>query len=216
MRTSWEVPTADHTPYSITTGSEPAPGASREERSDPRQKMISELTKERLDDFFHYLDRHVAENGSHATGLFLPLDRSRSNLSDEMRSKFEHGLNKVHGENGWRRTWIAQDQQSRVVGHADIRANDKLYAGHRVVLGMGVDRDHRGRHIGLDLLMHTVAYCRTVPGIDWIDLEVLATNTKAINLYRRAGFQQVGMIEDMFRIDGVPYDHVSMALNVER
>lgn len=176
---------------------------------------ITELKKERLDSFFQYLGRHVSENGSDGTDPFLPLSRSQSKLSDRLRSKFEDGLNKDLGEQGWRRTWVALDHENTIIGHADIRSNDQLNAGHRVILGMGVDRDHRKQRVGLSLLVRIIDHCRTAPGISWIDLEVISTNTTARDLYDKMGFIQTGMTEDMFRIDGTSYDYVSMTLNVE-
>lgn len=176
---------------------------------------ITELNKERLDSFFQYLVRHVAENGLNGTTPFLPLTREQSKLSDELKSKFEDGLNKEFGENGWRRTWLAINQQNNIVGHADIRSNNQLNAGHRVVLGMGVDSNHRRQNIGLHLLENIISYCKANPKISWIDLEVISNNTKAKSLYDKIGFKQSGLTKDMFRIDTISYDYISMALNVE-
>lgn len=176
---------------------------------------IAELTKERLDGFFQYLDRHVSENGLNGTDLFLPLTLQQSVLSSELRSKFEAGLSKAFGESGWRRTWLAIDEENTIIGHADIRANPQLNAGHRVVLGMGVDREHRRQKVGLGLLLNLIDHCRKDPRIGWIDLDVVSINTKAKTLYDKLGFVQVGLVEDMFRIDHVSYSYVSMALNVE-
>lgn len=176
---------------------------------------ITELNKEKLDNFFQYLARHISENGLNGTDLFLPLTRQQSELSDELKSKFEDGLEKEVGENGWRKTWLAMNEENNIVGHADIRSNNQLNARHRVVLGMGVDKNYRRQKIGSNLLVKIIDYCKANPKISWLDLEVISSNTKAKNLYEKMGFRQVGRTEDMFRIANVSYDYICMTLNVE-
>lgn len=177
---------------------------------------ITELSKERLDDFFRYLERHLSENGANGASLFLPLSRERSTLTSELRSTFEGGLEREFGEHGWRRTWLAMDHANKVIGHVDIRSHAQLNTGHRVLLGMGVDRDHRRQKIGSGLLLHVIDHCRRDPRISWIDLDVISTNAKAIALYDKAGFGHVGTTQDKFRIDSISYAYSSMALNVDK
>lgn len=176
---------------------------------------ITELNKESLDNFLSYLATHISENGLNGTDLFLPLTLEQSKISNELKSKFEDGLNKEYGENGWRKTWLAINHENNIVGHADIRSNNHLNAGHRVLLGMGVDSNHRRQGTGLNLLTTIIDYCKANPKISWIDLEVIANNTKAKSLYCQIGFSQVGLTEDMFRIDNISYDYIGMTLNVE-
>jgi len=176
---------------------------------------IIELNKERLENFFQYLARHISENGLNGTDPFIPLTRQQSELSNELKSKFENGLEKEFGENGWRRTWLAINEENNIVGHADIRSNNQLNAEHRVVLGMGVDKNYRRQKIGFNLLVEIINYCKANPKISWLDLEVISSNTKAKSLYEKIGFRQVGLTEDMFRIDNVSYDYICMTLNME-
>lgn len=176
---------------------------------------IQELNKENLYDFFDYLAFHISENGLDGASLFLPLSRIQSTLSEALKSKFEDGLTKNFGEQGWRKTWLAINQENKIVGHADIRSNNQLNAEHRVALGMGVDRYFRREKIGQGLLDHVINYCKANPEIGWLDLEVMANNEKAKRLYEKMGFRQVGLIEDMFRIDNTSYNYIHMTLAVE-
>ena len=175
---------------------------------------IHPLTEERLQDFFEYLTRHVAENGQEGALLFLPLSKAQSALSAEMKAKFASGLQQAFGEAGWRQVWVATDQDLRIVGHIDLRTHREQNAGHRVLLGMGVDRNFRHQHIGRKLMETVIAFGRNHPQISWIDLEVLDNNTPAKSLYQKMGFEQVGVTRDMFRIDHVSYAYASMTLQV--
>jgi len=59
-----------------------------------------------------------------------------------------------------------------------------------------------------------INFCKEEKEIEWIDLQVLSSNTPAKNLYLKLGFEVVGNYRDMFRIEGQSYDYTSMTLNV--
>ena len=106
---------------------------------------IKELNKDRLDDFFQYLNIHLSENGQKGTALFQPLSKHQSTLSDEWKAKFEDGMNE---KAGWRKVWIAINEEEKIAGHIDIRSQNQPNAEHRVLLGMGVDSNFRNLKIG--------------------------------------------------------------------
>ena len=177
--------------------------------------IIKELDNERLKEFFHYLTIHISENGQNGNNLYFPLSREQSILSNELMKKFKEGLNKDFGENEWRKVWIALNQENKIVGHLDLRSNNQLNSGHRVLLGMGVDINFRSLKIGYNLLEFIIEYCRQNPKIIWIDLEVMTKNIPAKNLYEKMGFEHLSTIKDMFRINSISYDYTFMTLNVE-
>jgi ribosomal protein S18 acetylase RimI-like enzyme len=91
-----------------------------------------------------------------------------------------------------------------------LRARADEEAAHRVMLGMGVHRNARRQGLGLRLIGQAEAWARA-RGFAWIDLEVLSVNQAAIALYRQAGFEQTGEVQDMFRIDGEPHAYTAMS-----
>jgi len=176
---------------------------------------IKELENENLKDFFQYLTIHISENGQNSPTLYFPLSKEQSTLSDELKIKFKEGMNKEIGEIGWRKVWVAFNQESKIVGHIDIRSKNQLNAEHRVLLGMGVDINFRSLKIGQKMLEFLIEYCRKNPKISWIDLEVMTNNTPAKNLYEKMNFEHLSTTKDMFRINNILYDYTSMTLNVE-
>lgn len=114
--------------------------------------LIKELDNERLEDFFHYLTIQLSANGQNGATLHFPLSREQSILSNELMIKFKEGLSKEIGENGWRKVWVAFNEEGEIVGHTDIRSNNQLNSEHRVYLGMGVDINFRSLKIGQNLL----------------------------------------------------------------
>jgi YD repeat-containing protein len=114
------------------------------------------------------------------------------------------------GAPGWRRAWVARDADGRIAGHIDLRAHAERYAAHRCLLGMGVDRGQRKAGLGGRLIAHAQSWAQ-LSALEWIDLQVLSTNTPAINLYLRNGFHKTGEIEGMFHIDGQRFSYTGMS-----
>jgi ribosomal protein S18 acetylase RimI-like enzyme len=177
---------------------------------------IRELEKDKLGDFFKYLTIHLSENGQYGTTIFQPLSKEQSVISNDWKEKFEGGINKKFDEIGWRKIWIALNQENNIVGHIDIRCHNQLNMEHRVLLGMGVDSKFRSLKIGQKLIEFIIDYCRNSPKIAWIDLQVMTNNSPAIGLYKKMNFTELSNTKDMFRIDHISYDYTSMTLNVEK
>lgn len=152
------------------------------------------------DEFFLFINDNRRENGQAATAYFLPVSRSESARPYPKEDSFRSGLHVAVGSEGWRRAWVAR-AGGQIVGHVDLRAHPVPFAEHRCLLGMGVHRDHRRCGLGAALLAYAEEWATTSTRIEWMDLEVLATNEPARRLYRRAGFSETGQIPDMFRLD---------------
>ncbi|MBD0402344.1 GNAT family N-acetyltransferase [Flammeovirga sp. EKP202] len=175
---------------------------------------IHEFIEKELDCFVDYLTLHLSENGKNGEVIFQPISKNHGINASQLRDKFQLGLIRNYGEPGWRKLWLAKNEAGQIVGHVDIRSYPDQNSSHRVLLGMGVDSKYRGIGIGLQLLEFAINYCDEEERISWLDLQVMTNNQKAINLYSKKGFMEVGKIDDMFRIDNVSFGSTSMTLNV--
>ena len=162
-----------------------------------------------FDALFRYLDDHLSDNGRDGQ-YFMPIPRSESRFPADKTRSFRDGCTVAVGTPGWRRAWVARDARGRVVGHVDLRAHPEPGTGHRCLLGMGVDREHRRIGLARRLLAHATQWA-TEQGLRWIDLRVLSINEPAVALYRAEGFQMQGGTPDMFVIDGQSFGYVAMA-----
>lgn len=176
---------------------------------------IEALGKDKFDDFIHYLSVHISENGKEGAALFQPFSKQQSLAIDHLKLQFEEGINKKDGEIGWRKVWVALNEENKIIGHIDIRSHNQLHTAHRVLLGMGVDSVCRNLKIGQKLLAYIIDYCSNTNTISWIDLYVLTNNIPAIHLYKKMNFEQLSLTKDMFRVENVSYDYTSMTLDVE-
>lgn len=175
---------------------------------------IEEINQDSLNDFIEYLKIHLSENGDD-NRFFLPLSKEQSKFSSEWEEKFKNGLGKKFGETGWRKLWIGLNQENKIVGHIDIRSRNELNTGHRVLLGMGTDRNFRNLKVAQRLLAFVIKYCKDHSEISWLDLEVMTSNIPAIRIYEKTGFEVLSSVDDMFRIEGRSYGYASMTLNLD-
>jgi len=106
---------------------------------------------------------------------------------------------------------LAVNPDDMVVGWCDIVRNPHEGFRHVGRLGMGLLPGYRGRGLGRQLVAQAVRAARKA-GIERIELEVFASNERAIALYRALGFATEGIKRQARKLDGQYEDNVFMAL----
>lgn len=101
----------------------------------------------------------------------------------------------------------------RVVGCLDVVLRDNPRLAHRGWIGMFIIREFRGKGLGSRLMEKTIAYSREI-GLSHLDLQVYTSNAAAIALYRKFGFQEVGVTRDFRRVDQWSFDTLNMTLTL--
>lgn len=177
---------------------------------------IIDLQTRDFSEFAEYLNDHNSDNGAEGQPLFQPIARSDCHFAGERAVGFRRALDVVPPTPGWRRAWVALAGKDRLVGHVDLRAHPTPHMVHRCLLGMGVHREWRHLGMGQRLLDVAIEWAKADQQMEWIDLQVIASNGAAVRLYKRAGFTETGLIRDCFRMDGRQVDYLSMALPVRR
>src|SRR6266513_5430486 len=87
---------------------------------------------------------------------------------------------------------LAVNPNDVVVGWCDIVRNPREGFRHVGRLGMGLLAGYRGRGLGRQLVAQAVRAARQA-GIERVELEVFASNERAIALYRALGFVTEGV-----------------------
>lgn len=98
-----------------------------------------------------------------------------------------------------------------VIGWCDISPRRGEGFTHCGRLGMGVLKDYRRQGIGTMLMERSITEAKE-RGIERIELEVYASNTPAIYLYEKWGFNHEGVKRKARKLDGVYDDIIVMAL----
>ncbi|PRY16236.1 diamine N-acetyltransferase [Pontibacter ummariensis] len=89
------------------------------------------------------------------------------------------------------------NQHDMAVGAIDLFDFDPMH--HRAGVGIVIAADNRNKGYAseaLDLLLH---YCRNTLQLHQVYCTITATNQASINLFLKAGFEQVGLRKDWLR-----------------
>ncbi|HZY92992.1 MAG TPA: GNAT family N-acetyltransferase [Thermoplasmata archaeon] len=97
----------------------------------------------------------------------------------------------------------------RLVGLASVHPKGNHVEDRHVgVLAIAVHPDHRQRGVGTALMDRALEGCRGK--FEIVQLTVLATNERALRLYRRCGFEASGTLPRSFKRGGRYFDEVVM------
>lgn len=114
---------------------------------------------------------------------------------------------------GWQIAWKLE-HENKIVGHLCLTMPNLSSADHRINLSMGIEAPYRGAGYGRALLATGVLWAKAQARLLWIDLEVFETNMRAIQLYKRFGFEEHGVCIDAYRIKGESITNILMALKL--
>ena len=91
------------------------------------------------------------------------------------------------------------ESDGKIVGLYILHPNNIGRCGHIANASYAVDRAHRGKHIGEQLVSHCLHKCKEL-GFSILQFNaVVATNYSALHLYQKLGFRQLGVIPHGFR-----------------
>ena len=80
----------------------------------------------------------------------------------------------------------------RIIGTAGVeRVGKHEKLAHRCDFGVSIEKEYWGLGIG-SALLHACIDCAKVAGYRQMELEVVAENERAVNMYRKAGFVEYG------------------------
>lgn len=100
-------------------------------------------------------------------------------------------------------------ENDRVVGWCDIFPDENPRLKHRGGLGMGLLPEYRGLGLGSKLLSAVLDHAKKF-GLEKVELNVYTSNTSAIALYKKFGFEQEGLIKKYRKLDGEYFDCLAM------
>jgi ribosomal protein S18 acetylase RimI-like enzyme len=102
-----------------------------------------------------------------------------------------------------------------LVGIAGFRREEEAKRRHKgVIWGMYVPQELRGKGIGKVLLQAAIAYARTLPGLEQINLSVVLTNKEARHLFISLGFETYGMERQALKLHDRYFDQELMTLRL--
>jgi ribosomal protein S18 acetylase RimI-like enzyme len=147
---------------------------------------------------FHRTLDYVARERRYLSFLEGPaIDTSRAFVLDNIKRGFPQ--------------FVAVTGGGEVVGWCDVTGKTRPIYAHTGVLGMGILPDFRRQGIGTRLIRSAIASAAVI-GLHRVELTVRESNTGAIELYKKVGFETEGLSRDAVQVDGAYENVVCMAI----
>lgn len=109
---------------------------------------------------------------------------------------------------------LLAESETGLVGNIDLTGSARSKMHHTAMLGMGILEDWRGIGLGSILVQSALNWARDESALRVIWLDVYASNTAGVKLYRKSGFEVSGTVPAFFK-DGYTYhDKVQMYLQL--
>ncbi|PQZ57701.1 MULTISPECIES: GNAT family N-acetyltransferase [Bacillus] len=109
-----------------------------------------------------------------------------------------------------RNIFLVAEVHNRIVGFLRCEGSDLKRLSHKVEFGVCILKEFWGYGIGKNLLQESINWA-DANEVKKIALQVLETNAKAIQLYKRLGFEVEGVLKnDKMLSDGKYYNTVVM------
>lgn len=111
--------------------------------------------------------------------------------------------------------YIVIENENSIVGHAFLDPMGLEAIQHIVRLTIAVHPGFEGKGIGFLLMSHLIDWARANSAVEKIELNVRASNLRAIRLYQKLGFNVEGRIRNRVKLpNGLYVDDLEMGLFV--
>ncbi|OFZ51355.1 MAG: hypothetical protein A2381_17725 [Bdellovibrionales bacterium RIFOXYB1_FULL_37_110] len=156
---------------------------------------------------------HAKESGIDGNTIHYPLSKL-PNADNTKIEKCKIAWNTKPGIVGWSRVWgLLVDEE--IVGHIRLKGESDLNEIHRCDLSIGLIKKFRRSGWGSRLMETAITWAREQEFLYWVDLNTSVANKSALNLYKKFGFEEVGITKDRFRVQGERIDDVHMVLDLK-
>lgn len=110
---------------------------------------------------------------------------------------------------------LVADYKNQIIGNIDLTGNRRKAMEHTALIGMGMLKEWRNSGLGTALLEATIEWAKHNKILEIIWLQVYTENELGLNLYRKMGFEENGIIKNFFKREGKYFNNLTMTLNVK-
>lgn len=141
---------------------------------------------------------------------------------------FVSSIDEFHQTTEGQKIWITAKQEhpnevlfvaeveGEVVGWLVFQSEGRIRTRHTGKFGLMIEKAHRGKGLGKQLIMKLLDWAQKHEVIEKVSLFTFATNTRAIELYKRLGFVEEGRKLKEYKFsDGTYVDDVIMSIFVK-
>lgn len=112
--------------------------------------------------------------------------------------------------------YLVAENEGYLVGHAFLEPLPLQSICHVAELTIVVHEGWQEKGIGMNLMRHLIDWAKQSESIEKIELNVRASNIRAISLYKKMGFMEEGRLKNRVKISSGHYiDDILMAFHIK-
>ena len=104
-------------------------------------------------------------------------------------------------ENSNTEAYFVARKDSRIIGTAHYTANTNKRMCHRGTIGLCILKAESGKGLGTRFMQTLLDFATNNAKSDIVSLEVRSDNVNAIKLYKKFGFEKIGVFKGFFKIN---------------
>ena len=112
--------------------------------------------------------------------------------------------------------FIVAEEKGKIIGSLNCIGSERVKIKHNTVLGMSVKEEYRDKGIGSKLLEYAIDWAKSTGVVKRIELHVFGTNSRAIHLYKKYGFEIEGEKQKAIKINNEYINELIMALSIKK
>lgn len=171
-----------------------------------KNKSVLEIEEANPKDAQQILE-YLKQVGSESDNLTI--DKDGVSLTLEQETAFlENNLKSITNKS------FAAKIEGKIVGLGGIMGSSRDRIKHNVEFGISVLKEYWNLGVATHLMSHIVNYCRITGKIKNIVLEVRTDNVFGIQLYKKLGFEEVGVHKNKFHVQNDYFDCLIMELAI--
>ena len=102
----------------------------------------------------------------------------------------------------------------KIIGDASFTSSERARIRHRGERGVSVVKEYWGKGIGSRLMEKVIDFAKNEAQCEIIHLQVRSDNERAIELYKKFGFEKIGQFKGYLKINGEYVDCDLMNLHI--
>ena len=100
-------------------------------------------------------------------------------------------------------------ENDQIIARAELEGYYPARIHHRAKFSISVKKEYWNQGIGTEMLKRIIEQAKEMK-IRVIELEVISDNVRAINLYHKMGFADIGLYKEFFNVNGMYKDALIM------
>jgi len=163
--------------------------------------LIRKAEKEDAAELIAYLNKVGGESDN------LLFGENEFGMTVEQEESFIESIN-----NSPTSVLLAGEVDGKIICVGSIAAPRRERRAHQADLAMSVSKAFWGQGVGTHLMQSLIDFVKNTEKLEIIHLTVKADNARAIALYTKMGFKEIGVFPKDTKIDGKYYDAILMYL----